>query len=221
MPGEVNTMVLMKIKETTEAYIGHKVTHMVITITVTVPTYFNNVQCQATKDAGIIVGLQVLCIINEPTAMAIAYGLDNKGGESQIIVYDLGGGTFDVSLLSIKHGVSPPTCAPLPAALPDSQSHNGSPSAPLPSPCMPLSTPPTHPLPVPAHACGTSPLQNPHCHAWVHLLCLPVTWKSGLSLGSSWQGGLAFIRDMKSGWCTWWKLCDLQGTCGPLVCCGS
>ncbi|KAH9914311.1 Hsp70 protein-domain-containing protein [Fomitopsis serialis] len=66
---------------------------------------FNEAQCQATKDAGTIVGLQVVRIINEPTAAAIAYGLDKKGGESQIIVYDLGGGTFDVSLLSIDDGV--------------------------------------------------------------------------------------------------------------------
>ena len=72
---------------------------------VTVPAYFNNSQCQATKDAGTIAGLQVLRIVNEPTAAAIAYGLDKKGGESRIIVYDLGGGTFDVSLLSIDDGV--------------------------------------------------------------------------------------------------------------------
>ena len=196
-------MVLMKMKETTEVYIGHKFMHTVITFLV----YFNDAQHQATKDASIIVGLQVLCIINEPTTAAIAYGLDKKGSESQIIVYDLGGGTFDVSLLSIKHGISPPTCAPPPVVPPDSQSRNGSPSMPLlspctPSPCAPSSTPPAHPPPAPACACGTSPVQNPHCHAWVHLLCLPVTWKSGLSLGSSWQGGLTFVRDLKSGWCT-------------------
>ncbi|KAH9910675.1 Hsp70 protein-domain-containing protein, partial [Fomitopsis serialis] len=77
------------------------VTHAVVTV----PAYFNEAQCQATKDAGTIVGLQVVRIINEPTAAAIAYGLDKKGGESQIIVYDLGGGTFDVSLLSIDDGV--------------------------------------------------------------------------------------------------------------------
>ena len=94
-------MVLGKMKETAEAYIGHKVTHAVVTV----PAYFNDAQRQATKDAGVIAGLQVLRIINEPTAAAIAYGLDKKGGESQIIVYDLGGGTFDVSLLSIEDGV--------------------------------------------------------------------------------------------------------------------
>ena len=94
-------MVLVKMKETPEAYIGQKVTHAVVTV----PAYFNDAQRQATKDAGVIAGRQVLRIINEPTAATIAYGLDKKGGESQIIVYDLGGGTFDVSLLSIEDGV--------------------------------------------------------------------------------------------------------------------
>jgi heat shock protein 5 len=94
-------MVLVKMKETAEAYLGKKVTHAVVTV----PAYFNDAQRQATKDAGTIAGLNVLRIVNEPTAAAIAYGLDKKGGESQIIVYDLGGGTFDVSLLSIDDGV--------------------------------------------------------------------------------------------------------------------
>ena len=94
-------MVLGKMKETAEAYLGRSVSHAVVTV----PAYFNDAQRQATKDAGTIAGLQVLRIINEPTAAAIAYGLDKKGGESQIIVYDLGGGTFDVSLLSIDDGV--------------------------------------------------------------------------------------------------------------------
>lgn len=94
-------MVLTKMKETAEAYLGEKVTHAVVTV----PAYFNDAQRQATKDAGTIAGLTVLRIINEPTAAAIAYGLDRKGGESNIIVYDLGGGTFDVSLLSIEDGV--------------------------------------------------------------------------------------------------------------------
>ena len=94
-------MILVKMKETAEAYLGEKVTHAVVTV----PAYFNDAQRQATKDAGTIAGLQVLRIINEPTAAAIAYGLDKKGGEAQIIVYDLGGGTFDVSLLSIEDGV--------------------------------------------------------------------------------------------------------------------
>ena len=94
-------MVLGKMKETAEAYLGRTVSHAVVTV----PAYFNDAQRQATKDAGTIAGLQVLRIINEPTAAAIAYGLDKKGGERQIIVYDLGGGTFDVSLLSIDDGV--------------------------------------------------------------------------------------------------------------------
>lgn len=94
-------MILGKMKEIAETYLGKKVTHAVVTV----PAYFNDAQRQATKDAGVIAGMTILRVVNEPTAAAIAYGLDKNDGERQIIVYDLGGGTFDVSLLSIDSGV--------------------------------------------------------------------------------------------------------------------
>ncbi|CAK7900720.1 endoplasmic reticulum chaperone BiP [[Candida] anglica] len=100
-PEEISGMILGKMKNIAEEYLGKKVTHAVVTV----PAYFNDAQRQATKDAGTIAGLNVLRIVNEPTAAAIAYGLDKTDGEKQIIVYDLGGGTFDVSLLSIEGGV--------------------------------------------------------------------------------------------------------------------
>ncbi|EEQ88316.1 glucose-regulated protein [Blastomyces dermatitidis ER-3] len=99
-PEEVSAMILGKMKEIAENYLGKTVTNAVVTV----PAYFNDNQRQATKDAGIIAGLNVLRVVNEPTAAAIAYGLDKTGDERQIIVYDLGGGTFDVSLLSIDNG---------------------------------------------------------------------------------------------------------------------
>nr|ARN17957.1 Grp78 protein [Thysanoessa inermis] len=98
---EISAMVLGKMKEVAEAYLGKTVTHAVVTV----PAYFNDAQRQATKDAGAISGLIVMRIINEPTAAAIAYGIDKKDGEKNILVFDLGGGTFDVSLLTIDSGV--------------------------------------------------------------------------------------------------------------------
>jgi len=98
---EISAMVLGKMKEIAEAYLGKDVTHAVVTV----PAYFNDAQRQSTKDAGVIAGLNVMRIINEPTAAAIAYGLDKKEGEKNILVFDLGGGTFDVTLLTIDNGV--------------------------------------------------------------------------------------------------------------------
>jgi molecular chaperone DnaK len=99
-PSQISAFILTKMKETAESYLGTKVTQAVITV----PAYFNDAQRQATKDAGQIAGLEVLRIINEPTAAALAYGLDKKGS-GKVSVYDLGGGTFDISILEIGDGV--------------------------------------------------------------------------------------------------------------------
>src|ERR1700676_711982 len=99
-PEEISALVLRKLAEDASKFLGEKITEAVITV----PAYFNDAQRQATKDAGRIAGLEVLRIINEPTAAALAYGLDKKGQET-VLVFDLGGGTFDVSLLDVGDGV--------------------------------------------------------------------------------------------------------------------
>src|ERR1700759_2216511 len=100
-PPEISAMILQKLRTDAEAYLGESVTDAVITV----PAYFNNAQREATKEAGKIAGLNVLRIINEPTAAALAYGLDKEGADQTILVFDLGGGTFDVSVLELGEGV--------------------------------------------------------------------------------------------------------------------
>ncbi|MFH1533945.1 MAG: molecular chaperone DnaK [Nitrospirota bacterium] len=100
-PAEISSMVLQKLKADAEKYLGHEVKEAVITV----PAYFNDSQRQATKDAGKIAGLEVKRIINEPTAAALAYGVDKKGGDKKVAVFDFGGGTFDISILELGEGV--------------------------------------------------------------------------------------------------------------------
>src|SRR3989338_1317655 len=97
-PSEISAMVLQRMRDIAEDYLGEKITDAVITV----PAYFNDSQRQATKDAGQIAGLNVLRIINEPTAAALAYGLDKKKKDERIAVFDLGGGTFDISVLELR-----------------------------------------------------------------------------------------------------------------------
>jgi len=100
-PQEISAMILQKMKQTAEDFLGEKVTEAVITV----PAYFNDAQRQATKDAGRIAGLDVKRIINEPTAAALAYGLEKKTSSEKVAVFDLGGGTFDISILELGDGV--------------------------------------------------------------------------------------------------------------------
>ena len=131
-PQEISAIILQKMKKTAEDYLGQSVTEAVITV----PAYFNDSQRKATKEAGEVAGLKVLRIVNEPTAAALAYGLDKANGDKKIAVFDLGGGTFDISILELGDGVPNTGCAPA-VAKPDAIATASSSAMPTSTYCLP------------------------------------------------------------------------------------